>query len=175
MAEIINTAKKNILTNSLHKIRFGGVAMRVTENPYGKKYDKKIEHIFYFKGFGGIYTITEKKEFKDNKLVRVRHSDNISENAKFILPKTKDGFKTINTYYFMPKEEQANFILVKKEIPKPNTLGKIIVYENEFITFIKDENYNEFFGMEIKEENFSSVSNETFEALINIMEKSGKD
>ena len=166
MLKIINTAKKNILTsNGFHKVKFHGVSMRITENPFGKKYDKKIEMSFYFNAFNNLYILREKKEFLNNKLVRIKHTDEITDNIKTIKDKNIKQFKNISTFFFLAKNATNNFALNKKEnVYLDNAFSKASVYENEYITFIKDDGFNNerYFGIDIKEENFLAVSKEEF-------------
>lgn len=170
MLKIINTAKKNILTsNGFHKVNFYGVSMRITENPFGKKYDKKIETTLYFKAFGGFYLIREKKEFKNNKLVRIRHTDEIAKSVEVIKNKACDSFKNISTFYFLPEGFANNFCLEKKEnFYFDNAFSKASIYENEYITFTKDDGFNNerYFGIDIKEDSFEQTSREDFIATL---------
>ena len=165
MLEIKNTTKKNIFKeNNLHKISFLGVAKRETLNPFGKKYDLKVENKLYFKAFNSFYIFTEKKEYRDGVLVRVRQSDEITQDIKIFKNKEKDNFKTITTKYLIPKDTNFNLFKINN-IFIAGARKEAIAYGNDYMFFIKDDGWDneKEYGLCIKENNLIETNKERLE------------
>ncbi len=169
MLEIIMNEKRNILTPlNPRKTEFLGLVERITKNPFSDVYDEKREITMYFNVSGKPFVISEKQEFLNGSMLRVRHTSS-DTNVKIKGKKERNGFKQINTRFLVP--ENTDFIV--KEISRPELKNgkKMTVYGNEWFYFIKDDGFDneKLFGIFLDDpinNGLKEVSNTEFENTI---------
>ena len=137
--------KFNILTDiGYKKVRIIGFTYRISKNIFAKKYDTKIEMTLYFVVSKNIYTITEKQEFLNGKMVRISHNGNFANNLNILTDKNVSNFKDVETYFYIVNDN--NFVLnaldktvlknynIKSPIIRPTIFGNdYLIYINDFI------------------------------------------
>ena len=137
--------KFNILTNIRYKkVNIIGFTYRTSKNIFAKKYDTKKEITLYFVVNKNIYTITEKQEFLNDKMVRIYHNGNFASSLNITKDKNISNFKDVETQFYIVNDN--DFVLdiidknilenynIKSPIVKPTIIGnEYLIYINDFI------------------------------------------
>lgn len=137
--------KFNILTNIRYKkVNIIGFTYRTSKNIFAKKYDTKKEITLYFVVNKNIYTITEKQEFLNDKMIRIYHNGNFASSLNITKDKNISNFKDVETQFYIVNDN--DFVLdiidknilenynIKSPIVKPTIIGnEYLIYINDFI------------------------------------------
>lgn len=179
-SEIILNNKKNILTPSnMRKTYFLGASEKTVNVKNNKKYDFKKEINLYFRVSGKIYKITEKKEYLDDKLIRVRQvSSELNHINDLKIPKDteKDGMRSSSIEFYTSNENifALHILDISEYGDVPTTDKKMVVYGNDILRFVKDDGYDQekIFGIYLNKSKLNKVTRE--ELVTKILHKRGE-
>ena len=140
MLEVTYNEKRNILTPlNPRKTKFLGLVERITKSPFSALYDEKREITMYFNLSGNMYVISEKQEFLNGEMVRIRHN---SDDKNIIIKNKKKSsdFKQITTRFLVPKTDEFTVKVLNKPEFKENK--RMQIYGNEWFYFVKDDGFD---------------------------------